>query len=99
MADFSIAPSILSSPLSGRAGGLPGGRNRPCRATWLAIAGGGEGPAWVHPLIKRLVNRTPPITSAVQIRSVALRLTQCLHPSRKDCIRPRALFVDTPPSL
>jgi hypothetical protein len=40
---------------------------------------------------QQLVNRTPPITSTVQIRSVALRVTQCFQPSRKDPIRPRAL--------
>src|ERR1700720_3696604 len=40
-----------------------------------------------HPLINQLVNRTPPITSAVQISSLALRVTQCLQPSRMISIR------------
>src|SRR5882724_6938763 len=45
-----------------------------------------------HPLINKVVNRTPPITSAVQTRSLAFRTTQCFQPSRKDPIRPSALF-------
>jgi hypothetical protein len=42
---------------------------------------------WCYTFINRLVNRTPPITSAVQIRSVALRVTQCFQPSRMIPIR------------
>src|SRR6202011_3535821 len=50
-----------------------------------------------HPLINQLVNRTPPITSAVQISSLALRVTQCLQPSRMISIR-LAVLSRRPPS-
>ena len=52
------------------------------------VVGTSQTPLFGHPLIKQLVNRTPPITSVVQIRLLALRAIQCFQPSRKDPIRP-----------
>src|ERR1700730_14065870 len=94
MADFRLHRPIRSSPLSGRPGGLPavveGGAG-----DLLTTASGDRLTLGHHALIRQLVNRTPPITSAAQIRSVALRVTQFFQPSRKHSIRPRALFRDT----
>ena len=84
MADFSIASSIRSlSFIGARPVGLPAVVKRRCRATWLAITGHGDRPTQVHPLINKVVNRTPPITRAIQVRSVALKVTQSFQPSRK----------------
>jgi hypothetical protein len=68
-------------------------RGRPCLGCrTLAVVEGGVGDSidycqrrrssdiGHHPLIRQLVNRTPPITSAVQVRSVALRVTQSFQP-------------------
>src|SRR3984893_2269621 len=94
MPDFRLHRPIRSSPLSGRPGGLPavveGGAG-----DLLTAASGDRLTLGHHPLIRQLVSRTPPITSAVQIRSVALRVTQCFQPSRKDSFWPRAPFRDT----
>src|SRR5208282_519347 len=95
MVDFGLHRPSRSSPLSGRPGGVSavveGGAG-----DLLTTARGGDGlTLGHHPLIRQLVNRTPPITSPVQIRSVALRITQCCQPSRMISIRLAVLFRRT----
>src|ERR1700719_2565012 len=98
MADFSIASSIRSLSFIGAARSayqrsLKGG------AGLLGCLRDDDRPTEVHPLINKVVNRTPPITKAIQVKSMALKVTQSFQPSRKEPIRPPALFRDTTASL